>query len=59
MPRAGNAAVFDRTEGHGGVCMRAEVIDRINLIFVTDQGDAMAVEFKWVAFSFLDVGGIG
>jgi hypothetical protein len=59
MPRAGNAAVFYRTEGHGGVCVRAEVIDRINLTFVTYQGDAMVVEFKWLAFSFLDVGGIG
>jgi len=59
VPGAGDATVLNRTEGDGGVRVWATVVEGVDNPFVTDKGEAMALEGVGTAFAFFKVFGTG
>jgi len=57
VPGAGNASVFDRPKGDGGVGMGTKIVEGVDGPFVADECDAVAVQFVGAAFSFFEIVG--
>ncbi len=59
MPGAGNAAVFDGAESHGGVGVRASIFDGVNFSLVSDQSNAVALQCVGATGTFCQFTGTG
>ena len=58
VPGAGDASVFDGAECQRCIGVRASVFDCVDLAVVSNQGNAVMIEFNGAAFAFLQVGSV-
>ena len=59
VPGTGDAPVLNRTEGDGGIGMRAKIVEGVNDAVMPDEGDAVTLELIGASLAFLKVDGSG